>query len=392
MNLRRLLRRMFLFLILLAALGATLSCTGQESMEPRAWIDAPPDGVNVPVNEPVTIISHGYARQGVAELLLSVNGDAYRRDVPAESGMFGEVRQEWVPTEDGVYTLQVVTYDSTGAASSPAAITLRVGEVIAEAPTVTEEAAVSIDTPTVTITVTGTAYPTDTPTATPTGTTIATATPTATGTMQPTDTPTATPTATATDMPTLTPIPTTPPDIRLWADAQTVQAGSCTTVRWHASAVSAYWIDGQAGAGDDGSFQTCPCQTETHTLRALPPGGGEVNLSVTILVSGQCGGPPPVPSPYVPADGLTVDCRSEQDLVWVPVSHPVSVSYYVKLERRTASTWTSVRTWGPVGPKQVTANVDCDNTYRWTVQAEDSQGYTSDWAPWSEFTVDVGLY
>jgi hypothetical protein len=413
MNLRRLTWKTLLLLTLLTAAAVTAACTGTESLEPRAWIDAPPDGVNVPVGTPVTIISHGYARQGVSELMMSVNGEPYRRDAPSETGMFGEVRQEWVPTEGGLYLIQVVTYDSTGAASGPAAITLRVGEEIAALPSVTATAEAPAEQPTST----GTPFPTDTPTTLPTETptTLPTETPTATatGTLPPTWTPTPTdmptgtptPTATATQTPqptptytiTPSPSPTTPPDIRLWADDEIVKAGSCTTVRWHVSEVSAYWVDGTPGAGDDGSYQICPCQDETHTLRAQKRDGGEVNLTVTVRVSGQCGGPPPVPSPAVPANGLLLTCRSEQELVWVPVSHPISVEYYVKLEQRVGggeqkTSWQTVRGWGPVSGKQVTASVTCGTVYRWTVRARDSQGYESDWAPWSEFTVDNYLY
>jgi hypothetical protein len=394
MNLRRLTWKMFLLLALLVVLGSTAACRGTENLEPRAWIDAPPDGVAAPQGMPVTIISHGYARQGVAELLLSVNGEPYRRDVPAEGGMFGEVRQEWIPEEAGLYTLQVVTYDSTGAVSSPASITLRVGEVVAELPSLTSTVEGPADTPTEAAAVTETTVPTETPT--PTGTLPPTWTPTltpiATGT--PTVTPQPTPTATQAPTPTATrePSPTPPPDIRLWADSELVQAGSCTTVRWRVSEVMAYWVDGQAGAGDDGSFQTCPCQDETHTLRAQTRDGREVNLSLTIRVQGTCGGPPPAPSPAVPQDGLTLSCREEQNLVWAPVNHPVAVQYYVKLEQRSGGSWQTVRGWGPLSGKQVTAQVECDTEYRWTVRAEDSDGYISEWAPWSEFTVEVGLY
>jgi hypothetical protein len=101
--------------------------------------------------------------------------------------------------------------------------------------------------------------------------------------------------------PTATPTPSPPAEnIRFWADSEYVSAGACIMVHWHASNVNAYWIDGRPGAGDDGSFQTCPCQDETHTLRAIKRDGSEVNLSVTINVSGQCGEEPPGPGPITP--------------------------------------------------------------------------------------------
>jgi hypothetical protein len=79
-------------------------------------------------------------------------------------------------------------------------------------------------------------------------------------------------------------------DIRFWADSESVQAGSCTRVVWHVSNVGAYWVNGRAGVGDDGSFQTCPCQDETHTLRVRLRDGTEQSLSLTIRVVGECGG------------------------------------------------------------------------------------------------------
>ena len=132
MNLGRECRRLAVCLLLPVALIAVVSCSAKQSLEPRAWIDGPPDGITVPMGTPVEVFSHGYARQGVTELLLSVDGQAYRRDAPAEAGMLGKVRQEWIPSAPGTYTLQVVAIDTTGAASSPAAITVRVsGEIAA---------------------------------------------------------------------------------------------------------------------------------------------------------------------------------------------------------------------------------------------------------------------
>ena len=501
MSTRHLSWKLILLLTLFAIMGGALSCAEEVATGPRAWIDFPRDGAMVPVGAPVPVISHAYARDGVADVLLSVNGEAYRRDVPAEPGAtFSKVTQEWLPEGEGDYTLQVVTYDTTGAASNPATISIRVGGEVAlvavattPAPGAPDLAIVSVEAvvagykgevpfcntrvtyrnagtaavprdftiqfhfngvPQWAATVAGGLPPgtsdeatfvyqfdgspyiginldsTDviaesdetnnafaeirlcsgTPppseaTATPTGT----PTPTSTGTPAPTATSTSTATPTITrepPTPTFTPTPTIPPpppsDIRLWADSENVQAGKCTTVRWHVSNVQAYWVNGQPGAGDDGSFQTCPCQDETHTLRAAKRDGSEQNLSVTIRVSGQCAAPPPpsqdttpppVPSPAVPANGLELSCRSKQTLAWIPVSDDSGgpVVYYVKLERQvTPGNWQSVRGWGPVSGKQVEADVQCGGIYRWTVRAQDGAGNYSDWAPWSQFSVSIG--
>jgi hypothetical protein len=403
MNLGRWTWRIVLLLVLLGSIWGAAACNPEDAAQPRAWIDAPPEGVTVPAEKPILIISHGYAPNGVAELLLLVNGEGYRRDAPATGGAFGMVQQEWTPREPGVYTLQVVTYDTTGAASQPAAVTIHVGQEVAAEPSPTRPQ------PTAAPTSTGTPFPTDTPTLTPRAT--LTPAPTPTGTLPPTWTPTPTPTGTTpptytpppTSTPSLTPLPTPtstytpiptatrPPDIRFWADATQVEAGSCTTVRWHVSDVTAYWVDGQPGAGDEGSFQTCPCEMELHTLRAQTRDGREVNLSVTISVYGQCGGPPPVPSLSSPGNGSYVACLTQQTLVWNAVSHPVAVQYYVQLERRTGGieqriSWQPVQSWGPLSATQVSFRPECSTTYRWNVRAQDVQGYTSNWSSYWEFT------
>ncbi|MDJ0754453.1 MAG: Ig-like domain-containing protein [Ardenticatenaceae bacterium] len=183
-------------LILLLTLFVLAACTGSAEGSPRAWIDFPRDGSTIPAGSAVTVISHASAEEGVAEVLLSVNGEAYRRDSPEEAGAsFSAVRQEWFPAEAGLYTLQVRSYDSTGAVSSPYGITVRVVSEVAAVPTATV-----------------TAVPTFTPTpVTPTATvTLTPAPPTATFTPAPIP-PTATFTPTPVPpTPTFTPVPPTP--------------------------------------------------------------------------------------------------------------------------------------------------------------------------------------
>jgi len=102
--------------------------------------------------------------------------------------------------------------------------------------------------------------------------------------------------------------------------------------------------------------------------------------------------PPPVPTPYVPTDGLVIDCPAteKQTLVWLPVTDPSGVVYYVKLERQvTATVWDSVRGWGPLEGKQVEADVQCGGIYRWAVRAEDGAGNISEWSEWFTFSIDL---
>jgi hypothetical protein len=392
MDTRRLFWRFILSLALLILIGGTLSCGQEVQTGPRAWIDYPREGSTLPVDTPVTIISHAYARDGVAEVLLSVDGEAYRRDPPAQPGAtFSEVTQEWLPEEEGVYTLQVVTYDTTGETSNPATISVRVAGEVAAVPT---------DTPVVTPPPGVTAVPTDTPvppTDTPVSPTDTPVPPTDTP-VSPTDTPvlptdTPIPPTDTPIPPTDTPVPTDTPwppaEVDFQADDTSLVQGECTTLRWDVEYATAVFLNG-GGVPGHGTQQVCPASTTTYDLHVEAP-SGNVDRSVTINVSAPPDTtPPPVPSPAVPADGLEIDCKSSQTLVWMPVSDDSGgpVVYYVKLERQVSpGNWQSVRGWGPVGGKQVDASVQCGLYYRWTVRAQDSAGNYSDWAPWSHFSI-----
>jgi len=114
---------------------------------------------------------------------------------------------------------------------------------------------------------------------------------TATPVPRATDTPIPTPTFV---QPTLLPSPIPlPSEIQFWADSNLVAAGSCTMIHWHVVGVKAYWVDGQPGAGDDGSRQVCPCQTETHTLHVVKLDDSQQDFQLTVQVRGRCVTPTP---------------------------------------------------------------------------------------------------
>jgi hypothetical protein len=354
-----------LLLVLALLMAASVSCTETES-GPRAWIDFPRDGSSVPVGSPISIVSHAYAREGVAEILLSVDGVAYRRDPPESPGAtLTEVTQEWTPGEAGVYTLQVTTYDTTGAASTPDSIAIRVAGAAAAAPT---------DTPV--------------PTTVPTG--VPTAVPTAVPTSVPTAVPTGTPVpSTSTPVATDTPVPAA--EVSFWVEDDSITSGECTVLHWDVENATAVFVD-DVSVARHGTQTICPAATTTYNLRVEAP-AGNVNRSVVVTVSAAVDTtPPPVPAPTVPADELVLSCRSTQDLVWVPVTDDSGISgYYVKLEyQATAGVWDTVRGWGPVTDKQVEAEVDCGIIYRWAVRAQDGAGNYSAWSEWFTFSIDLG--
>ena len=174
-------RLLFLFLISAFLLSGLTACTANAESVPSAWIDYPRDGDIFAPNEPVTIMSHLFARGGVAEVVLSINGEAFRRDVPVDAGQdFVSIEQDWVTGGAGIYSIQVQIYDKEGKLGNPAVISI---EVI-------EGAVPEIPTAVVTATLVPTGVPTLTPTLVPT--------------LEPTLTPTLVP-----DVPTYT--PTSPP-------------------------------------------------------------------------------------------------------------------------------------------------------------------------------------
>lgn len=456
MSIRHLLSRLIFLLIFLALSGGLMACT-EVATGPRVWIDFPRDGSAGPTDTPVSVVSHAYAPEGVAEILLLVNGEAFRRDPPLEPGAaFSEAYQEWLPSGEGVYTLQVTMYDSTGLAVNSNPITVRIDDESTPTPTptgtpvtpVTPADSDEIPSPTHT--------PTDSPTSTVTLTPSGTPAP-------PTDTPTATPTST----PTISPTPIQPAQVNFWVDQENLIAGQCTTLHWEVTNATAIFLNG-AGVAEQGSQQVCPASTTLYNLHVEAPGGnvdrnitvnvsipppvqvdfrvdrnnltagecttlrwdvenatavylngvgvaghstqnicptstttynlrveapsGNVDRSVTVNVTAPVDNtPPPVPAPAVPANGLTVDCRTRQTLVWMPVDDPSGLAgYYVKLERQvTAGQWESVRGWGPVSDKQVEADVQCGLIYRWAVRAQDSAGNYSNWSAWFQFSVNL---
>jgi hypothetical protein len=364
------LKRIVFVLVSLASAGGLISCVpvpGEEiavaEVEPRAWIDFPRDGVSVPVGASVTIVSHAYAEDGVVEVLLSVNGVAYRRDPPTDAGdTLVEVRQEWVPTEPGSYILEVRAYDGAGEVSGSDSIAIRV---------------------------TGDAAPTEvgSPTEVPVATIVPTEVPEATATYVPTVTPV--PTLVPTDVPVPTDTPPPPPQVNFWVDDDSITAGDCTTLHWEVSWTTYLEVNGTEVAGT-GTWSVCPESTVTYTIHAEGP-GGTVDQSLVVTVSAAPDTtPPPVPSPQVPADELVVDCKSTQNLVWLPVEDPSGVVYYVKLEQQIkAGEWSSVAGYGPLTDKQVEVDVSCGGIYRWAVRAEDGAGNISAWSEWYTFSVNL---
>jgi hypothetical protein len=164
-------KALLIFTVLLFA-GSLVSCLEKSETRPRVWIDSPRGGATVPVDSPVVVLSHAYARAGIAEVVLHVNGVAHSRGMPSDPGIdFSEFRHEWTPTGPGDYTLQLWVYDSLGETGNPATIAVHVGGEEIEIPSPTSPPTVTfVDTPTPTNVPTATnppPRPTDTATSPP---------------------------------------------------------------------------------------------------------------------------------------------------------------------------------------------------------------------------------
>jgi len=135
--------------------------------------------------------------------------------------------------------------------------------------------------------------------------------------------------------------------------------------------------------------------TPTATVTAYPPitltPTVDVPPTITPTTKPEDTTPPPVPTPYVPADGLVFGCAATQNLVWLPVEDPSGLNgYYVRLERELSpGNWDRVGNYGPIGDKQYEVGIDCGISFRWAVRAEDKAGNKSDWSAWSTFTVEL---
>jgi hypothetical protein len=354
MNKKRKTGRLILIVVFLLVWG-TSACATESDTNPQAWIDYPAEGMSVPVGTNIIVTSHGFAREGIAEFVLSVNGAAYRRDVPAEPGAtFAKIQQPWVATEAGTFRLQAQVYDSKGESGNSAPVIIEVGGGIDPIPVV----------PVIT------------------------------------DTPTPPPPTTITI--------TVPPasSINFYAAPTEIEAGGCAKIIWNVENAQRV-IFGGIDQPLTGAYDACLCESERYTLKVVDFNGSEITREANVSVTGSCvtvpppaeelpppaaadTTPPPVPNPAVPANGLDLSCRSTQTLAWLPVTDPSGVSYYVKLEIEVKKDkWQSVGGYGPITGKQVDVNVQCGGIYRWNVRAQDGAGNYSEASPFSSFSVTL---
>jgi hypothetical protein len=115
-----------LFMLLLILISST-ACVERPEIKSRVWIDFPLEGGEYREGKPIQIVSHLYAKDGVNELSLSVNGVELSKGPPFTPGeTFVEFNQEWVPAQPGPHTIEVALYDADGEISRKAQVNVTI--------------------------------------------------------------------------------------------------------------------------------------------------------------------------------------------------------------------------------------------------------------------------
>jgi len=355
-----------LWLILVLA-----ACTGQsQARGTYVWIDVPVDGLSLADVQPVNIEGHASSPAGISHIEIRVNGELFTtlRNPPADNNL-NSFQASWTAPGPGEYTLQTIAFSSDGATSQPDSAVVRFGaSVTSPSPTLVPSVTPSL---TRTRTVTATPVPvTDTPTLPPT--------------LTPTFTPTALPKAI----------------IQFWAEPPELEAGACTLLRWHVENVQSVSFGGKEQPFD-GSYKDCLCSSQHFSLGIVLLDGTKHVMGLDVPVSGSCvtpvppedTTPPPAPDPAVPADGLSLSCRANQSLAWLPVTDKSGIAQYQVEVNRSSNQKTWAKTSGSpltgINGKTVSIPVECGWYYRWRVRAVDGKGNVGAWSAWSRFNIPL---
>ncbi|HET7010610.1 MAG TPA: Ig-like domain-containing protein [Anaerolineales bacterium] len=100
------------FAIVLGALSLGACARSSGSPGPRAWIDQPLDGAELPL-APVTILAHASDEDGIAVIEFSVSGSVLA-GVSAGGKRLGEASLQWSPSSAGEYAIGAVAIDGAG--------------------------------------------------------------------------------------------------------------------------------------------------------------------------------------------------------------------------------------------------------------------------------------
>lgn len=407
MRIRRVLMsrvRLFSILVpvcLLAACGG-VACTAGK---PEVWIDAPAADSNVLVGQPVQIEGHVSYDKGIASVEIWVNGELELvHENPPAVGRLAQFDQSWTPPAAGDYEVQAIAIGDDGVRSEPVVVRVLVGERAAGAkPTATLS-----PTSMATLAATSTATLSPASTATPESSTT-TSMPSATIKPSPEVTaisPTGSP-APLLPLVTGTPTLTRPaaPAVDFRADAEQVQAGSCTALRWRVENARAAFLDGDE-VSLEGALEICPCDDAVYTLSVTGFDNEQEERRLTVRVVGTCetptakptvpfsdNSPPPAPQPVSPADGDPLACEPQIALEWEAVTDPSGIEeYQIEVQRALIGVnWESFdeSPWTGIGGANVAIDVECGWHHRWRVRAVDGAGNVGEWSDWFVFILPV---
>lgn len=331
------------FLLPIILLTLLVSSCGVGASGTYVWIDVPVDGLSFPDVQPVNVEGHAAGWDGVARVELFVDGDLWTTiDDPSTNEELANFQAEWLPPGPGSYTIHAVAYGPDGAPSEYDETRITLGM---ETPTPVVEVVEIIP-----IT------------------------------------------------PTLTDTPTPPPEpetsVNFWSDPETIDAGKCTDIHWQAENVKSL-VFGGVEQEMEGTYNTCLCKNETYTLTVTHLDDTVEKLKVNINVVGTCADTtaPPAPVQAVPANGLSLSCRSYQDLVWQPVNDESGISQYqVKVQRHSGdNNWAGIpgSVFAGIAGKKHNISVECGWYYRWQVLAVDGEGNVGPWSGWWNFVVNL---
>ena len=234
---------------------------------PGAWVGGPPDGSEVPIGE-VTVMCHAFARGGVSQIELYVNGSFANRAASSDPGNeYFTASLTFETTGPGSYVVHCRTYGQEGAMVQSDPVTLR---VTGEEPTPTTGVEIPTATPTSTeVPPTSTAPP-------PTGTAVpptATRIPSTSTPIPPTSTPRA---------PTATPQPVR--IVSFEVSKSQIKSGECVRFTWQVGgAPTAIYFDGEGVGNAPDARDRCPTATKEFELRAEGH-GGPVTARLTVVV------------------------------------------------------------------------------------------------------------
>lgn len=240
------------------------SCGGSApalSSSSQAWVEYPYEGDILPM-EPLAMIVYATAPNGINYIQILINGEAQPAltvsPLSADgSSRLARVDYAWTPPAEGQYVIEASGVDSTGASGGTSS---------------TRFCIVTCNPPQESL---------------PGQTADVTAPPTTEEIPTPSSADTA----------------ALPIDTQFYASPANVDAGNCSTLQWVVTTtetISVYYNGELVGASGD--YQTCPCETETHTLQVVKLDGSAEEYYATVNVNGACGSEIPAPTTGAPPE------------------------------------------------------------------------------------------